>query len=259
MQEVNEKVAVLGNGLEVWKLNVSLIKEQDINAQVMDDRKMKILTANVKQRGALESLPYVYKDGDTFRIISGHHRVRAANAAGLTEIFALVETNKLTKSQVTSKQIAHNALVGESDKEILGEMVKMMNDADDMIASGLTDDMLNAINAESQVIAIPQIAFDWRIIQFTFLPKQLRDMETLVASIENKAEFVGVARAEQYEEFCKVLDKYGKAKNVKSISTMVSLLIEIAKKEIEKCEQEDQENMNQSTTSRGSEVSQEED
>lgn len=238
----NEKVARLENGIEVWKLNVSSLKEQDINAQVMDDRKMKILTANIKNRGALESLPYVYKEGDNFSIISGHHRVRAANEAGLKQIYALVETNKLTKSQITSKQIAHNELVGEADREILAELIKQMQEVDDIIASGLPDEMLNSVKADNQVIDIPQLSFDWRIVNFTFLPKQLNDLETVAKAVDNKAELVGVADRAQYEKFCNTLSQFGKTKNVKSMATVVSLLVEIALKEIEKCQQEDQAN-----------------
>jgi len=44
----------------------------------MDKRRMKILTSNIAKRGQLESLPYVYKDGEQLYIVSGHHRVRAA-------------------------------------------------------------------------------------------------------------------------------------------------------------------------------------
>lgn len=240
MSEVNQRVAVLGDGIEIWKLDVASIKEQDINAQVMDDRKMKILTANIKNRGALETLPYIYKEDNSFTIISGHHRVRAANDAGLKQIFALVETNKLTKSQITSKQIAHNELVGEADKEILGELIKQMKEVDDLIASGLPENMLNSIKADNKVIDIPQLSFDWRIVNFTFLPHQLENLETLAKAVDSKADMVGVASIEQYDEFCKVLSKFGRTKNVTSISTSLALLIEIALKEIEKCQQEDQ-------------------
>ena len=196
-EELNQKITSLENGIELWKLNISTLKEQDINAQVMDDRRMKILTSNIKQRGTLESLPYVYKDGDAFQIVSGHHRVRAANDAGLKTIYALVETNKLTKSQIVSKQIAHNELVGEADREILGELIKQMNEVDDMIASGLSDELLNSIKAENQIIDIPQLSFDWRIVNFTFLPKQLKDLENEkniygLGSFENKAPIAGM-------------------------------------------------------------------
>lgn len=241
-EQVNHKVATLSNGLEVWELVISTIKEQDINAQVMDDRRMKILTSNIKQRGALESLPYIYKDGNTFRIISGHHRVRAANDAGMKTLYALVDTNELTQSQITSKQIAHNELVGTADKEILGELIKQMKEVDDIIASGLPDELLNTVNAENQVIDIPQLSFDWRIVNLTFLPKQLKDLDTLAKAVNSKAELIGVADRALYDDFCKALNKYGKEKNVKSMSTIISMLTEIALREVELCQQEDQAN-----------------
>ena len=235
----NRRVATLSNGIEVWELNITTIKEQDINAQVMDDRKMKILTSNIKERGALESLPYIYKDGDTFRIISGHHRVRAANDAGMKSIYALVETNTLTKSQITSKQIAHNELVGEADKEILSQLIKQMNDVDDMIASGLPDELLNTVLAENQTINIPQLTFDWRIVNLTFLPNQLQNFDTLARMVDNKAEEVGLVDRQLYDGFCNALSKLGKVKKVTSMSTVVALLTDIALREVEKCQQED--------------------
>lgn len=251
-EELNKKINSLGDGIELWLLNISTIKEQDINAQVMDDRKMKVLTSNIKQRGALESLPYVYKNGNEFRVISGHHRIRAANNAGMQNIYALVETNELTKSQIASKQIAHNELVGEADKEILGEIIKQMNEVDDIIASGLPDDMLNTVNAESKVIAIPQLDFDWRMVNFTFLPSQVGDFEALIKAIPTNTELVGVADRKQYESFCNAVSNFGKARNVTSISTAVALLTEIALREVEKWQnEEDQANTTQNTTSRG--------
>lgn len=239
----NERVAVLSNGLEVWNLNVTTIKEQDINAQVMDDRRMKILTSNIKERGALESLPYIYKDGDTFRIISGHHRVRAANDAGLKSIYALVETNNLTQSQITSKQIAHNELVGEADREILAQLIKQMNTVDDLIASGLPDEMLNSVLAENQTINIPQLTFDWRIINLTFLPGQVQSFDTLVKMIDSKAEEVGIVDRQLYDGFCAALSKYGKMKKVTSMSTVVAMLTDLALKEVEKCQQDEEASM----------------
>lgn len=247
--ESNEKIAELSNGLEVWKLVVSNIKEQDINAQVMEDRKMKILTSNIKNRGALESLPYVIKQGDTFSVISGHHRVRAANNAGLKQIYCLVDTNELTKSQIISKQIAHNELVGSADSEILGDLVKQMQDVDDLIASGLPEKYLNSIQGEALTIDLPQLEFDWRTINLVFLPKQQSDLETLVKLIDNKAAMVGVANVEQYDKFVKVMNQFGKTQNIKSLATTISFLVDLGLKEIEKW-QENQ-NTTENTTSAG--------
>lgn len=245
-EELNQKIADLDCGLEIWKLTVSCLKEQDVNAQVMDDRRMKILTANIKNRGTLESLPYVHKKGNNFYIISGHHRVKAANNAGLKQVYCLVDTNDLTISQITSKQIAHNELVGTADSEILGMLVKQMNEVDDIIASGLDEKFLNKIQAEAVVIDIPHLDFDWRTVSLAFLPKQEKEFEKLVKMVNSGDDMVGLANREQYEPFVKACIDYGKTKNVKSVSTVISMLTEIALKEIEKCQ--DQQNIDPKST-----------
>ena len=160
--------------------------------------------------------------------------------------YCLVDTNPLTKSQVISKQIAHNELVGTQDSEVLGELVKQMQDVDDLIASGLPDKYLDSVNGEQVVMDLPQLDFQWRMISLTFLPKQKTDLETLVKLIDNKTEFVGVADRSQFDQFCKVMNKFGKAKNIRSISTTISVLVDIALKEIKKWQ--DQQNTTQSTT-----------
>lgn len=233
----NEKVAELDAGLEIWRLDCATIKEQDVNAQVMDKRRMKILTSNVKNRGALESLPYVYKNGENFEVVSGHHRLRAAVAAGLPQIFALVETTHLTKSQITSKQIAHNELVGEADSEIMAQLVKQMDEVDDLIASGLPEKWLNGINGDSVTIDVPNLDFGWRKVELTFLPKQFDEFETLAKAIDTKTELVGVVDEDLYAKFCDAMVKYGRKANIKSFGAVVSKLTELALQEVENDEE----------------------
>ena len=234
----NEKVATLDEGLEVWKLDAANIKEQDVNAQVMDKRRMKILTSNIKNRGALESLPYVYKDGDKFQVVSGHHRIRAAVAAGMTQVYALVETRHMTKSQITSKQIAHNELVGEADSEILAQLVKQMDEADDIIASGLTEEWMNSINGQPVTIDVPNLDFGWRKVEMAFLPKQFEEFETLAKSVDSKTEMVGLVDRSMYSKFCDAMVKYGRTQNIKSFGAIVSKLTEVALKEIQEAQNE---------------------
>jgi hypothetical protein len=48
----------IADGLVIKWVDVVNLKEQDLNAQVMEPRKFDALTQNIKLRGMLESLPY---------------------------------------------------------------------------------------------------------------------------------------------------------------------------------------------------------
>lgn len=245
----NEKIAELDCGLEVWKLDVTSLKEADVNAQIMDERKMKILASNIKNRGALESLPYISKKDNTFTIISGHHRVKAAVIAGLSHIYGLVDTNEMTKSQVVSKQIAHNELTGKHDSEILQQLIKMMKNVDDIIASGLSEEYINTLKEKSPVMDMPQLEFNWRTISSHFLPNSLKNLEKLVKLVDKKADYMGVAPLDTYKPFIEAVRSYGNANEIKSIGTTIHYLTEIALNELKKWQES--QNTTESTTKDG--------
>lgn len=92
---------------------------------------------------------------------------------------------------------------------------------------------LNSIQGESVTIDLPQLDFDWRKVELTFLPKQLKEFETLCKSVSNQTEIVGVAGREQFDAFSNAMIQYGRTMDIKSVGTVVSLLTEIALREIE--------------------------
>ena len=68
-----EVIYDMGSGLVIAKVPLDKVKEQDINARIMKNEMQDQLTANIKKRGQLESLPlFVLVDGK-LEIISGHH------------------------------------------------------------------------------------------------------------------------------------------------------------------------------------------
>ena len=130
-----EVIYDMGSGLVIAKVPLDKVKEQDINARIMKNEMQDQLTANIKKRGQLESLPlFVLVDGK-LEIISGHHRVKSARAAEMKEIIAIVDVSGLSRSKIAAKQLAHNAISGFDDDSTLREIVKMMDDVDDMIES----------------------------------------------------------------------------------------------------------------------------
>ena len=133
-----ETVADMGSGLVIAKVKLTDFREQDINARIMKTEMQKQLTDNIKKRGQLESLPFCALIDGKIEIISGHHRIRSAKDSGvLTELFVILDTTGLRRSQVAAKQLAHNAISGFDDQSTLKEIAKMIDDVDDMLESTL--------------------------------------------------------------------------------------------------------------------------
>jgi len=228
-------LADLGYGVVVAKVDVSLIREQDKNAHLMKPEMFRQLSENIKKRGGLESLPFCALT-DKVEMISGHHRLRAAKEAGLKEIIVLLDTTGLTRSQIAAKQLAHNAINGFDDPSMLKEIAKMITDVDDMIESFIGKDILGEPLAELEKLLSPTLDFDWKQIQFVFIPHQLKNLELFVEKTGGSFDFVGAAHVEQYEKLMDSLQKYQNFKNVKNLGTAINAMIEAANREMEAAE-----------------------
>lgn len=231
MAEGHQRLKV-GEDLYVVIVDITELREQDINAQVMQPRHFDRLTENIRNRGQVESLPYVHDDDGQLEIISGHHRVRAAKAAGLDQIPVLLDERKMRRSEITAKQIAHNELSGSPDEQVLRQMVAMIDNVDDLLATGLPEDMLPTIDPDDTKLLIPAADFDWRLVTLTFLPHVLDQFDEALQIIDKHSEFIGVARRDQFEEFAKAAHAYGMANNIRSMSTVIAAITDIAQREI---------------------------
>src|SRR5437667_8151464 len=113
------RILELGNGLELWKVPPSALREQDVNARSMPKAMFERLAQTIARDKRLESLPLCAKTERGLEIVSGHHRLRAATAAGVIELFALVDVTGLSRSQIAAKQLAHNSIEGEDNEQLL--------------------------------------------------------------------------------------------------------------------------------------------
>ncbi|MER6367397.1 ParB N-terminal domain-containing protein [Streptomyces mirabilis] len=239
-QHPPQDVMQIGEDLFIRWVDVTSLREQDVNAQVMQPRHMERLTGNIRKRGMVESIPYCHQPGGTgpIEVISGHHRSRAARAAGLQRIPAIVDTRTMRRSEVIAKQIAHNELHGAPDKDVLAQLVAMIDNVDDLIATGLDETQLPTVEPDDTKLAIPHGEFDWRAATLMFLPHQMADFKEAVTAIANGTDLVGVASVEQFEEFASAVYAFGRCKEVRNFTTMIALLIDIARREVELAAQE---------------------
>ena len=209
----------MGTELYIAKVQLAELKEQDINARIMKNEMQDQLTANIKNRGQLESLPLIALMGEKLEIISGHHRVKSAREAGLKEIIVILDKSGLTRSKAASKQLAHNAISGFDDESTLREIVKLMDNVDDMMESYIGKEILEE----------PLEQFDFKTIAFAFLPNQIRDLDALMKNLNGScAEIIGVASYEQCEKFVETLDKYQQFTDIRNVGAAVHSMIDAA-------------------------------
>lgn len=219
-------VADMGSGLLIAKIKLADIREQDINARIMKTEMQKQLTDNIKKRGQLESLPFCALIDGRIEVVSGHHRLRSAKDAGMTEVFVILDVSGLRRSQVASKQIAHNAINGFDDQSTLREIAKMIDDVDDMLESYIGKEIIGEPMAELEKLIAPKVEFAWKNVTFTFLPHQLKDLDKLLNVLSSlKPDFLGVADINQHEEFIETVTKYQQFANVKNTGAAVHAMI----------------------------------
>lgn len=227
--------------LYVVKVEIAELREQDVNAHTMPPAKFERLVENVRSRGALESLPYCWQPGGEgpIEIVSGHHRVRAAQAAGLHEIAVLLDVARFARSTAIAKQLAHNALVGVDDPDLIQALLAEIDNPDDKLATGLPASVLEG-QAEAEVASMfaPRIDFDYRTVSFAFLPHQQADLDRLIGLLEGRQDLVVVAPIEQYDELLKVAARYARLKQVRSGATAITLMVRGALAELEAAEVE---------------------
>lgn len=224
----------LGNDLIIQVLPLDDVKEQDVNAHVMAPATFQRLVENIKRRGALESLPYCAwpaREG-AIELLSGHHRVRAGRAAGLTEAAFLIDVSPITRSAMIAKQLAHNFLVGHDDEQVLKQLLAKIDDPEDLIASGAPEDLLPTGSEEAFSLFSPRVDFDWRTITFTVLPHQQAQIEELCDRLKDRHDLVLATHAEQFEAFVQAAAKFARIREIVSGGAAVAALTETALKEV---------------------------
>jgi hypothetical protein len=224
----------LGDGLKLYMADLSSLREQDVNARMMATKEYGQLVNNIRQRGGLESVPYcVVPDGSsTVEVVSGHHRIRAAREAGLKKAPVIVDESGLNRSQIISKQLAHNRLVGFDDQETLLKLFNLMDSPEDLLSSGLADDLLDIPEVSLDPLLAPHMDLNWKSVSFAFLPHQVDNLNKLVDSIP-ASDMVAVGDIDQFDNFMKAVVGYGRLKNIRNAGIAIAILTDMALKQLE--------------------------
>ena len=111
--------------------------------------------------------------------------------------------------------------------DTLREIVKMIDDVDDMIESFISKDILEEPLEEYDKMASPAIEFDFKTVVFSFLPHQIKDLDALIKNLETAApEIIGVATYEQCKEFTETLSKYQKFSDIRNVGAAIHSMVQ---------------------------------
>ena len=105
---------------EVIEIDINRLEENELSANKEDSMVFERLKKELQKWGMVE-LPVVVKDGERYRIIAGHHRVRAWKALGHNTVKVVVIEKKMDKEEEFNLVNNLNLIKGDTSK---GEIIK---------------------------------------------------------------------------------------------------------------------------------------
>lgn len=220
-----EKVLDIGNGLKIAKVNIEELREQDLNARVMSSDMFNRLAANIKKDNRIESLPFVAETEKGLEIVSGHHRVRACRTAGITEIYIILDDTGLDRDSIRSKQLSHNSLQGEDNKQIVKEIFDLIDDAEKKLEAYINPELNDILDKMS----IKDVTFDVDIknILVTFLSYEKETFERCAQKLNDAYSELYVADINSLKEFSACIKRINKEYDIRAMNTVFTKMAEI--------------------------------
>lgn len=221
---------------KVEKVSLELIVPAELNANEMSEKDFQQLCENIGMSG-LSSVPACYRresDGK-YVIISGHHRVRAAEKDGYTEIYIIyAEEKDLTKDEITAIQLSHNSLHGEDNKGILKRLFESISTVEYKKFAHIDINEIGSIDIDSVNIIPMRETFNVSVVLYKQDISLLEELTGCIREALDTSEFVVLADQENTEdEYLALMKEIGKKYNIKSSNIAFAKILELAKKQIE--------------------------
>ena len=199
------------------------------NARYMKAPQFKRLVENLVRDGVLTSTPLIYKGV----VRSGNHRVQAAIKAGIVDAECIELLGEYPEDRVLAIQLAHNAINGEDDPNILAKIWKPLS-FDEKRYSGLTDEIVGAvkpIDVKSLGLGGPQ----QEEITLLFLPEEAKTFVDLVARIEKKVRRPPVFAASRadFDKFFDTIVAVKTALNIHNTALAIGMMAQLANERLE--------------------------
>jgi hypothetical protein len=228
LSALNEALAAQGYPFKLAFVPLERLRLLDKNARFMSHEMFQNLVDNVQRDGGLSSVPFCWFDGDVYHVLSGNHRVKAAQTAGVASILILYDDRPLSRQEFVARQLSHNAIEGQDDPAILRELWREIEDVALKYYAGLDDKTLNLL-ADASIDSLAEARLDFRAVSFLFLPEEA---ERLREAFRKAAEttIADEGWAARLDDFGRTLDALDKAKAsfaIHNAATALMLVLDI--------------------------------
>lgn len=221
---------------KVEKVSIEEIVPAELNANEMSEKDFQQLCNNIGVSG-LSSVPTCYRreaDG-RYVLISGHHRVKAAEKDGYTQIYIMyAEEKDLTKDEIIAIQLSHNSLHGEDNKGILKRLFEQIQTVQFKQFAHINMDEIGSIDITSVNIVPMRETYNVALVLYKADINLLEELTGCVKEAMDSSEYVILADQENTEdEYLSLMKEIGQKFNIKSSNIAFAKILELAKKQIE--------------------------
>ena len=252
LSKVNEKLSPTSVRMAVVPIAQCDFLEK--NARFMRAEQYRLLVDNIRADGCLTSVPFAIRipgkidtttiagaasvpsspSGDRYKILSGNHRVKAAQDAGLTEIPVLYTDQELSHQKQVAIQLSHNAIAGQDDLAILRELYDEIADVTLKAYSGIDDVVLGRMDPPD-LDPLSEKGLEYRIVSIAFLPEEVERAEAVFAKVLEQAtgDVTWVNRRAEYDRFLDALTIAKAQAGIKNTATAFGLLLDLAEKHLD--------------------------
>ena len=217
----------LGEGLELWKVPMAMVIEQPTNARAMSSDAFNQLTTTIQRQNRLESMPLAAWKENRLELISGHHRVRAARKAELTEIWVLVDVTEMDRDFIRAKQLAHNSIQGEDNADIVAQIFMEIDSAEARIEAFIEPDMSKLDTDVRLATRDLEVQFEAKVVTLLFLPPQHTVFKKAIEMLCGEEDDVFLATREEYDLLIDTVGKTSDAYEIRSTPTIFVKMAEI--------------------------------
>ena len=225
LDEIN---AALGGQFKIAVVGVDELEFSKKNARFMKSATFNKLVENIKKDGQLSSVPFCWKVGEKYHVLSGNHRLQAGIKAGIKTFLVLYTDRDLSRSEEVDIQLSHNAIEGEDDLTILKSLWDEIDELGDKMYAGLDDKVLKALD-DVTLGPLSEVDIMYQEAMFLFLPGEKDRLDRSFAEAMKfvDAKTVDIFRFEEFDRLIDALAAVKKAYKIENRATALMIILDV--------------------------------